>query len=169
MKTKNIIILTSSIFLLGAGVGTFFYFRNKKKLEESTNEEEEYGETEKHIDELGGSVANPSEEEYSEKQKVSGSNYPLKIGSKGRKVAVLQSALKYDGANISIDGSFGNQTRFALLKSGFASCVVASSCSVSKIDFGKMLGEIKDLDRFKKQYNINNNTSMKKVWDKYKS
>jgi len=172
MNKKAIIITVSSILLVGAGIGAFMYFRNKKKSDDASKkaEEEDYGKTKEVIDELGGGVAAPDASEYSEKAKMKGSNYPLKVGSKGRRVAMLQALLNYNnGAGLAIDGVFGNQTRFALLKSGFLGCTVASSCEITKEEFGEMTLERKDPKEFMRIYNINNNAAMKAVWNKYSS
>lgn len=167
MDTKKIIIIASSVLLVGAGIGAFMYFKGKRK--ESEEEVSDLGETKKVIDDLGGGVSSPSEDEYSEKQKVKGSSYPLKVGSKGRRVALLQAILQYNGADIGIDGAFGNETRYALLKEGFPNCSIAKYCNISKTEYGALVVEIQNKEDFKNQFNINNNLSMKKVWDKYSS
>jgi len=137
MNKKAIIITVSSVLLVGAGIGAFMYFRNKKKSDDASKkaEEEDYGKTKEVIDELGGGVL-----------------------------------LNYNnGAGLAIDGVFGNQTRFALLKSGFLGCTVASSCEITKEEFGEMTLERKDPKEFMRIYNINNNAAMKAVWNKYSS
>ena len=46
---------------------------------------------------------------------VSSDEFPLKVGSKGENVTYLQKALKTLGANIIVDGDFGQQTYSAIL------------------------------------------------------
>jgi len=177
MNKKAIIITVSSILLLGAGVGVFMYYNNKNK-KKSESEKEEYGETEKAMADLGGEVVTPDETEYSGKTKIKGDTFPLKNGSNGRNVAMLQALLNYnEGAGLTIDGAFGNATRQALIKSGFLSCMSTGNtaldllrkCTVTKEDFTKITVARKDPAEFKKLYNVNNNPSIKKVWDKYSS
>jgi len=171
MNKKAIIITVSSLLLLGAGVGVFLYFNNKSKdkKDKEDKEEEDFGATKDVIEGLGGGVSDPDASEYSTKMKMVGSGYPLKIGSKGRRVALLQALLNYNGADISVDGALGNQTRTALFKDGFLKCSIAKFCEVTKVEYGEMVKDIKDKESFKRQYNINVNPEMKAVWDKYKS
>ena len=142
MNKKAIIITVSSLLLLGAGVGTFMYFRNKRKGEDES-QREEYGETEEVMKDLGGALGQPDSTEYSEKEKVSGSTQ-LKFGKKGRRIAILQALLNhYEGQNLKIDGAFGDATRMSLLRSGFPMCAVASQCEVTATEFLDMAKQSK--------------------------
>ncbi|MHA1988427.1 MAG: peptidoglycan-binding domain-containing protein [Promethearchaeota archaeon] len=168
MNKKVIIITVSSLALVGAGVGLFFYFRNKNKetKREESEEEEEYGATKDVIEEVGGAVGTADESEYSAKSRMEGASFPLKVGSKGKKVAILQAMLnEVEGQSLTVDGSFGNDTRYALLKSGFLKCGVAKYCEVSSYAFGELANEIKDKKKFASKFA----SSFKKVTSKYSS
>jgi len=163
---KTTIIAISSLLLIGAGVGTFMYFKRKK---ESELESEEYGASEKEVDKIGGELGQPDETEYSSKNKITGTK-TLKSGRKGRKVALLQALLNhYKGQKLKIDGVFGEKTRYALMRNGFPLCASARTCEVTTIEFLDLLKKSKNDKSFKKQYNINTNSDMKAVWDKYSS
>jgi len=167
MNKKTIIIAVSSLALVGAGVGTYFYFRNKNKESKQDSEEtEDYGATKDFIDEVGGVVSGADDSEYSTKEKMAGDNFPLKVSDKGRRVAILQAMLnEVEGKDLEVDGVFGNDTRFALLKSGFLKCGVAKYCEVSAYAFGGLSNKIKDKKKFTNKYA----NSFKKVASIYSS
>jgi len=166
MNKKTIIITASSIALLGAGIGLFLYFKNKENKRESAQEEKEYGATKDVIDEVGGAVGSVDESEYSAKTLMEGASFPLKVGSKGKKVAILQAMLnEVEGQKLTIDGVFGNDTRYALLKSGFLKCGVATYCEVTSFAFGELANKIKDKKSFANKYA----SSFKKVASQYSS
>lgn len=172
MKTNKIIIIVSSVLLAGAGVGTFLYFRNKNKSESEKSDKETKEELEKlrkELESLGGSLGEPDESEYSAKDKISGSSN-LKIGAKGRRVAMLQAILNYyEGESLKIDGAFGDKTRWALIKNGFPTCSVAKYCEVTDKEFTEMLKQTKGDKNFFKKYNYKTNPDIKSVWGKYSS
>jgi len=152
MNKKAIIITVSSIALLGAGIGLYFYFKNKN--DETGSKDKPDGLTEqqlkdllKDIDKQGGDLGNPDESEYSSKNKIV-SDVVLKIGSKGRRVAMLQALLNhYKGAKLTIDGVFGDKTRIALANAGYLACnkamnlvtPVGSTCKVTTEEFLALL------------------------------
>ncbi len=166
MNKKTIIITVSSIALLGASVGIWMYFKNKTS---DKSEREELGETEEEIEESGGGIGNVDDSEYSSKNQLKGST-KLKWGAKGRKIAMLQALLNhYEGRDITVDGEFGNETRWALLKSGFPMCSIPTQCEVSSTEFYELLKKtIKD-KTFAKTYNPKTHSGMKLVYEKYKS
>lgn len=166
MNKKTLIITVSSIALLGAGIGAFIYFRNKGK---DKRDKEDRGETEKETTASGGATATTEESEWSAKDLQAGDT-KLRIGSEGRKVAMLQALLNhFEGQNLKIDGSFGNATRWALVKSGFPSCMNASQCEVTPIEFKEMLVKGAKSKTFLNKYNPKTNSDMVKVYAKYKS
>lgn len=170
MNKKTIIITLSTVALIGAGVGFGLYLRNRNKKKDEDQERMDYGSTEKEIEKTGGGVGVVDESEYSSTKKIQGDTVPLKIGSKGRKVAMLQAILNhYYGQNISVDGIFGNETRFALLKNGFPSCTIAKTCEVDVFEFNKFLKKTVNDNSFKKQYNPSVNSDMKAVYTKFSS
>jgi hypothetical protein len=170
MNKKALIITLSSVALV-TGAGLFFYFRNKaRNEEEASTHNKEYGQSEEEMEKLGGALGlTDTSMEYSAKDKQEGSK-ALKVGAEGRKVAMLQALLNhFEGQNITIDGLFGNQTRFALLKSGFPTCAVASQCEVTTVEFVELLKKGTASESFKKNYSPTTNSAMKAVYDKYKS
>lgn len=169
MNKKAIIITVSSILLVGAGIGTFVYFRNKKKKKEAAARGGDSTPTAEEVKDMGGAMGEPDETEYTISQKISGDK-ELKFGAKGRRVALLQALLNHlEGQSLKIDGAFGNQTRMALLKSGFPMCAIASQCDVTDIEFLEMMKEAKKDKSFFKKYNYKTNSEIKSVWDKYSS
>ena len=169
MNKKTIIIGLSSIALIGAGIGTFLYFKNRK---DNSIESEEYGMTEDEITKSGGDIGKVDETEFSSKDKIVGSK-DLKMGSKGRRVAILQALLNhYEGQNLTIDGAFGNKTRLALLAIGgsyLTRCAIPTKCEVTIIEFNNLLKKTKNDASFKKEYNPTTNKDMKAVYNKYSS
>lgn len=166
MNKKTLIITVSSIALLGAGIGAFFYFKNRR---DDKRVKEEGGETDKETKAGGGAKATVEEGEWSAKALQAGST-KLKIGSKGRRVAMLQALLNhFEGQNLKIDGVFGNATRWALVKSGFPSCMNASQCEVTPVEFKEMLVKGTKSKTFLNKYNPKTNKDMAKVYSEYKS
>jgi len=182
MNKKAIIITISSIALLGAGIGLYFYFKNKN--DDKGGDDKPGGLTEqqlknllKDIDKQGGDLGNPDESEYSSKNKIV-SDVVLKIGSKGRRVAMLQALLNhYKGAKLTIDGDFGDKTRIALADAGFTSCYKAVNyvspvkidCEVKTEEFLALLKRTEKDKTFSQKYSPNVNKDMKAVYDKYSS
>jgi hypothetical protein len=167
MNKKAIIITVSSLALLGAGIGVWMYFRKKSS---DKAEIDEFGVTEEEIEKSGGGVGAVDDSEYASNKQMKGSDMPLKIGSKGRRVAMLQALLNhYEGRDITVDGAFGNETRWALLKSGFPMCSIANQCEVNAVDFVELLKKTKSDKSFAKKYNPKSHEGMKKVYEKYSS
>lgn len=168
MNKKTIIITISSIALVGAGIGTYFYFRNKSKNDGDSAIEDAVKDAEK----SGGAFGEVDESEYSAKNKVQGDK-ELKFGSKGRKVAMLQALLNYYyGQKIKIDGAFGQQVRVALTNAGwkFRRCIAsAEACKVTPSEFVEMLKKTKGDTTFKNRYNPKTNSAIKAVYNKYSS
>src|SRR3989304_9129645 len=156
MNKKAIIITVSSLLLLAAGVGAFFYFRNKNKDESNTSDTTDKGDSGLTADQVkdlidkatkeGGALGTVDESEYSSKNPIAG-HKQLKFGNKGRNIAMLQALLNhYYGRGIAIDGAFGNQTRNALIGVGFKfrRCVPsATACEVLSTEFVEMLNKTK--------------------------
>lgn len=176
MNKKAIIITISSIALLGAGIGLYFYFR--KPDDDKGGDDKPDGLTEqqlkdllKDIDKQGGDLANPDESEYSSKNKLVGDKV-LKISSEGRMVAMLQALLRhYKGATnkLVIDGVFGDKTRQALVDAGYQKCRLAATCEMPLQDFTILAKRAATDKTFKQRYAYNVNTDMKAVFDKYSS
>lgn len=184
MNKKAIIITISSIALIGAGIGLYFYFR--KPTDDKGGDDKPDGLTEQQLKDLlkditkqGGDLGNPDESEYSSKNKLVGDTV-LKIGSEGRRVAMLQALLNhYKGASpkLVIDGVFGDKTRIALADAGFKSCYKAVNyvspvkidCEVTTAEFLALLKRTEKDKTFSQKYSPNVNKDMKAVYDKYSS
>ena len=96
-KTKNILIISGVILVLG--VSSYFIFRKPKP--KGNNEDTDEG------DSNGGGVSI---------NLTQNASFPLKEGSKGKQVAALQRFLNDSGESLSVDGVFGNKTKNAVSK-----------------------------------------------------
>lgn len=188
MNKKALIITIGAVLLvgIGAGVAIHYYNKNKKEKEGETETEDDEPtakELKDLIDEMakaGGSKGNPDATETSILNPLEGDNV-LKIGSNGRKVAMLQALLNhYTGAKLKIDGNFGDKTREAVYKTGNLSCATtlqkaslgfnaAKTCGVSAADFLSLLNRTKTDPTFAQKYASNRNNDMKAVYEKYSS
>ncbi len=162
---KELIITLSAIALLGAGLGLVMYFNNKKNTGTGDKGEGDKGDEKKAEEEVEEIV---DDTEYSDGNPIQGSELPLRLGSKGRRVAMLQAALnKTKGANLIIDGDFGQKTVDALKKQALIHCIGYMGCELSKDQWAKIVNEaVKDAG-FKKY--ANGNTGMLSVYKKYSS
>lgn len=171
MNKKALIITLSSVALLGAGIGLFVYFKNKKDAESSDGQltDQQIKDLIKAATQQGGAVGDADNTEYSAKDKMVG-DVVLKVGSKGRRVAMLQALLNhYKGGKLKIDGVFGNDTRLELLKNKYFSCAVPTMCEVGMDDFLALLKRTESDKTFSQKYSPNKNNDMKAVYDKYSS
>jgi len=94
MKKKLIIAAVVLIVLI---VITYFIVKNKK------------------VDAPVQEVKNPVNPGSTTPAQTGNDDFPLKVGSKGENVERLQTALKKLGANIIVDGDFGQQTYSMIL------------------------------------------------------
>lgn len=174
-KTKNIIIIVSSLSLVAAAIGTYLYFSKKDDAELTGKGESGI----KDIEKQGGGLGNVDESEYSKTNAVPGTKV-LKIGEKGRKVAVLQALLNhYKDEKLVIDGDFGDKTRAALYKNGYLTCgttaqklalsLVHTICEMPLTDFESLLKKTITDPTFIKLYHPKTNAQMKAVYEKYSS
>ena len=169
MNKKEIIILISgSILLTGAGIAAYhLWFKDKDSGSIDVEK------LQKDLGKIGGEVATPSADEYSSNVKQLGKytgGTTMSVGDEGRKVALLQALLNhYENAGLKIDGLFGNNTRFALLKSGFVRCSIPANCEITMADLKKYLDKTKTDASFNKAYSVSTNRDMKAVYDKYSS
>lgn len=168
MNKKTIIITISSIALLGAGIGLLVYFNKKKKDEEETDD---FGATVKDVENKGGGLGTVDETEFSASNPIVGST-SFTVGSKGRKIAVLQALLnhyKKASPKLTIDGEFGGKTVKALFDAGYYKCAIAKTCNLSTEEFLKLFKLTENDKSFKNTYNPKVNVDMKAVYTKYSS
>ena len=191
METKTKIIIGSiAVLVVGVGIGVGLHYYNKAKKEKEQENETETDDDEPTAAELkkliadmakaGGEKANPDGTETSILNPLAGANV-LKIGAKGRKVAMLQALLNhYKGAKLKIDGDFGDKTREAVYNTGNLSCATtlqklslginaANTCGVSAVEFLALLNKTKTDPTFTQKYASNKNNDMKAVYEKYSS
>lgn len=109
MKKKNAIILSSTIFAIIAIVIIVFFALKKRKTNAVANSDVNAN------DANGGSVSGGSVVPQND-------DFPLKVGSSGERVFLLQNALNtYSNVipKISVDGYFGEKTKNALRQAVF--------------------------------------------------
>lgn len=125
MKTKTIYIIAGGVLTAVTGYFVFDLVnanQRKKKLEGSGQRR----------------VGSLSDDEISSMGKKEGKDsYPLKVGSTGANVYVLQEALNSLGRDIEVDGIFGEETYNAVNDTpyGFGllnfTCGIGYACSVT--------------------------------------
>jgi hypothetical protein len=84
-------------------------------------------------------------QESSKAKKQSRDSFPLKVGSYGFKVFLLQSALNKLGSALTVDGKFGQKTYDALSDTkqwGYV-CNIGQFCGVDKTKYLKILSNAK--------------------------
>lgn len=105
MKSKKTIIFIISILAIAAGA--WWYFKMRKPEETGSTASGAAGTL------RNNSIAPPNKS--AAPPNFGNDNIPLRIGSKGPKVAVLQKHLnKVMNAKLAVDGEFGNATLNAL-------------------------------------------------------
>jgi len=162
-QTKNIIIIGSSILLIGAGIGAYYLFFKDK--EDSTIPD--LDKLAKDLGKKGGGLGEVDESEYSKNNLIPGSQI-LKTGASGRKIAVLQALLNhYKGEKLVIDGDFGAKTRDALIKHRY--CNKLTACEMTITEFLTLFKRTETDPTFKQTYSPNVNAAMKAVYEKYSS
>ncbi len=128
-QTKIIIGIIAGVVVVGTGVGIGIYYHNKKKKGGGGSSGNESNETK------GGGVGTsgdaPTSEEITSNQKLKGNDTTIKIGSYGKKVAMYQAWLNWKyGANLNIDGKFGDAMMKAVRK------YLDSTCGLSVAGVG---------------------------------
>lgn len=127
MANKKLIIgIAIGVVLIGAasGIGYYYYNKNKKKGSGGSDDTKGGGGT------SSGGSDTPTTEERSSSEKLP-SDAIIKIGSKGRKVAMYQAWLNWKyGAGLTIDGKFGDSMMKAIRK------YLSSTCGVSVAGVG---------------------------------
>lgn len=118
-------------FIVAGAVGTGIYFAVRKKKGG--------------VDSLGGGSGGDNEP-YKDntamgvKDTIPSSVFPLKLGSQGRNVLLLQQAL----GNIDVDGAFGGQTatkaKLACFKNPLGTGIYGD-CEVSQSDFNNIINK----------------------------
>lgn len=141
-----------TLIYAGAGLGTVLigYFIwdllkiNADKNKYSQQSQKETGGTSVKKDDLAAN------ESSSGTAQSSNDAYPLKIGSYGAKVFVLQEALNKLGAGLTIDGKFGQNTYNAVQDVDFGFglgnmlCGIDYGCSVSYSNWEKIVNKAKE-------------------------
>lgn len=80
----------------------------------------------------------------------SNDSYPIGLGSYGARVHVLQMALNNLGANVTVDGKFGEQTYDAVYNVSFGfgnlnfMCGFPKSCKLSNSNFTDIINKAED-------------------------
>lgn len=137
MERKTMIIVGIVTAVVVAGGITLYVVINKKKKEEGGKG----GNSNKGGGDTGEQVTEGGEGTIGSNEKLPSSNFPLKLGSRGRKVLMVQQALKLAGENITVDGRFGDETA----RKQYAWCLKPSlqgdtdACQVSQTEFNTMM------------------------------
>jgi len=137
MKKTIYIVGGSVIGIVLAYLGYDLYRTNKSKNEAIENK------TDGGADEDGGL---PDGQESSKEKKQSRDSFPLKVGSYGFKVFLLQSALNKIGSDLTVDGKFGQKTYDALLDTKQLNyfCNIGQFCGVDRAQYLKILSNAKE-------------------------
>lgn len=122
MKKETLQIIVGGLFGITLGHFAYKIYRaNQEKKKAQLGKSLEVGKTEGTIDENTQSSIGAKE---------SRDSFPLKIGSYGFRVSLLQSALNKLGASLTIDGKFGAKTYDAIGEHGGLSWYEWSACRV---------------------------------------
>lgn len=135
MKQKTLYTIGGSIVGL-----TLVYFGYQVWLANKEKQDAEKGSSVRKGSQEGGSVG--TGQQASQEPKPSNDSFPLKVGSYGYKVFMLQSALNKLGASLDIDGKFGTKTYEAILDHTDEwnfTCRVGSLCGLDKDEFDNIL------------------------------
>jgi len=144
-KNKNLIFIGGGLLTVLIGYFAYDIVRNlRKKADAKTNELET-----KNTENLSSDGTGVGRE-GSNSAKTSNDQFPLKVGSYGFKVSMLQSALKNLGASIIIDGKFGSKTYDAIGAVGelsyftwTAPCSFAYNCGLDDDEYSQILNNAK--------------------------
>lgn len=133
MANKKLIVgIIVGVVVVGtaAGIGYYYYNKNKNKGGNGGGSDDKKG--------GGGSTSGsdtPTTEERSSSEKLP-SDTVVKIGSKGRKVAMYQAWLNWKhGAGLTVDGKFGDSMMKAIRK------YVDSTCGIGTTVAGVGVGD----------------------------
>lgn len=138
MKKQTLYIIGGSLFGITMGYFAFKIYRAKqdKKNAQSGVDFEEEG--------VEGTIDPNTESSVGAKE--SRDSFPLKVGSYGYKVSLLQSALNKLGASITVDGKFGSKTYEAIGEHGglgwttwSVACEVGYWCELKKDNYLEIL------------------------------
>lgn len=129
MANKKLIIgIVVGVVVIGAasGIGYYYYNKNKKKGSDGSSDDTKGG-----GGTSSGGTDTPTTEERSSGEKISSNDTIIKIGSYGKKVAMYQAWLNWKyGANLTVDGKFGDAMMKAVRKH------LSSTCGVSVVGVG---------------------------------
>lgn len=123
-QTKIIIGIIAGVLVIGTGVGIGIYYHKKNKKGggkggDNNNETK---------DGSGGGTSGdvPTSDEIVSNQKLKPNDTTIKLGSYGKKVAMYQAWLNWKyGANLTVDGKFGDAMMKAVRKYVFPTCGIS--------------------------------------------
>ena len=137
MKKQTLYIIGGSLFGITMGYFAFKIYRakqDKKNAELEVVVEEE----------VEGTIDQNTQSSVGAKE--SRDSFPLKVGSYGYRVSLLQSALNKLGASLTVDGKMGAETYDAIGEHGGLSwydwsiaCEVGYWCELDKSNYGEIL------------------------------
>jgi peptidoglycan hydrolase-like protein with peptidoglycan-binding domain len=100
-----------------------------------------------------GGVGTVGSGETTTKTKIPSTPYPLKVGSVGRSVVILQGWLAFKGESIDVDGRFGQQTANAVSKYLSSDCVTVMGkivrCEISSKKMDELVLKDTKTEKFK--------------------
>ena len=107
-------IILWSFIGVGAATGTYFLVKFLIKGGEEGEADKTADDIEEGVKEVTGK---PDITEPAARDKIPSTGFPLKIGSRGKKVVMLQALSNFQkGTDITVDGKFGGEVRDALIK-----------------------------------------------------
>jgi peptidoglycan hydrolase-like protein with peptidoglycan-binding domain len=162
MNKKLMWIIVASTVLVGSGIALYVFSNKDKKGNGKNGGEADTSDTDV--------LSSPDETEYSLSNKIAGDDV-LQVGSKGRKVAMLQAILNhFYNAGLGIDGAFGDGTKNAVrIHLKYMTCFGTSKCTIDSKDTKALFNKAAKTKSFTSKYNVNRNADIKRVWDKYSS
>lgn len=160
---KKWIYIGLGVVAVGATIG-FISYRNKKAVKDALSKSDNT------LEGSGGSKGSETYEAGTEEQSsvqfkpsVLLTPTTMKIGSKGRPVALIQSYMNYKyGTNLNVDGRYGSELRDALrdklgwycgwYKMGDSTCTITSTESPAKDALSSLLSDAAFKKQFGKDY-----------------
>lgn len=149
MNQKTIYIIGGSVLAITLTYfGVKIYQANKDKKSAELEEQDLSNDNDEKNGVLGAG------QQGSQSPKKSNNSFPMKVGSYGNRVMILQSALNNLGASLTVDGKFGQNTYKAI--SDYSGewgrlCRIGFSCGLTKDEYDAVLkkAEINDWDEGK--------------------